>query len=59
MDKLLYIIGGLTALLAALVLADSVRNLRAHDEMPIVTAWVGGWLLIGMGALVRAAKNKA
>lgn len=58
MDKVLYIVGGLTALLAALVLGDSVSNLRAHDEMPIVTAWVGGWLLIGMGAMVRAAKNK-
>lgn len=59
MDKVLYIVGGLTALLAALVLGDSVRNLRVNDEMPIITAWVGGWILIGMGALVRAAKNKA
>ncbi len=59
MDKVLYIVGGLTALLAALVLGDSVRNLRVNDEMPIITAWVGGWILIGMGALVRATKNKA
>jgi len=58
MDKVLYTVGGFTALVAALVLGDSVRNLRVSDEMPIVTAWVGGWLLIGMGALLRSVKNR-
>jgi hypothetical protein len=58
MDKLLYIVGALTALLGVLVLADNVAHLRARDETPIVLAWVGGWLLVGLGALVRAANNK-
>lgn len=58
MDKLLFVIGGLTALLAALVLADNVRNLHSADETPIVTAWVGGWLIVGMGALIRAVGKK-
>jgi hypothetical protein len=59
MDRLLYAVGGLTALLGALVLGDNIRNLRPADETPIVAAWVGGWLIIGLGALVRAVKNKA
>lgn len=58
MDKLLYSVGALTALLGAFVLADNVAHLRDRDETPIVLAWVGGWLLVGLGALVRAANNK-
>jgi hypothetical protein len=58
MDRLLICVGGATALLAALVLADNVRTLRGMDEMPIVTAWVGGWIVVGLGTLVRAMRQK-
>ncbi len=58
MDRLLYAVGGGTALLSALVLIDNARNLRFADEMPIVTGWGGGWLPIGLGALIRTVKNK-
>lgn len=58
MERVLYAAGVLTALLAAAVLVDNARNLRFNDEMPIVAAWVGGWIVVGMGALVSAVKNR-
>lgn len=59
MDKVLYAVGSLTALFASLVFADGVRHLRSGDETAIVMAWVGGWLLIGMGALIRGLRPKS
>jgi hypothetical protein len=58
MDRLLIFMGGATALLAGLVLADNVRALRSTDEMPIIAAWVGGWIIAGPGAVVGVMRQK-